>query len=76
MRRVPATPRNALAARTLIVHAERDTVVIARVEIRDIMMQVLLWAVLTDALHAALEHAVEAFDRAGVVGPRPYSPCP
>lgn len=48
-----------------IAAAERNPVIVAEVELRQIPMQVLLAAVLIDAIHAAFEDREVAFDRIG-----------
>src|SRR5689334_13996249 len=48
-----------------VIHTPRDAVAIAEIELREIAMQVLLFAVLVDALHAALEDRIEALNRVG-----------
>jgi hypothetical protein len=50
----------------LIVYAKRDAVVIAEVEFSKVAVQVIVSAVLIDALHAALEDRKETFDGIGV----------
>ena len=47
----------------LIVNAKRDAVGVAEVKLRQVAMQVLLLAMLIDALHAALENRIVALDR-------------
>ena len=42
--------------------AKPNTVAVAEVKFREVAVQVLLTATLVDALHAALEHALEAFN--------------
>src|SRR4051812_4199719 len=49
-----------------IIHAELHSVVLPEIELRHVAVQVLRLAVLIDTLHAALEHAVEAFNRVRV----------
>jgi len=51
-----------------IVNPVGDTVVVAELELGDVAVQVLLAAVLIDALHAALEDGEVAFDRVRVDG--------
>lgn len=51
---------------SVIVHAQGDPVVVAEIELGNVPVQVLLGAVLIDALHAALEDAVIALNRVGV----------
>jgi hypothetical protein len=55
-----------LAATLPIIAAVRDPVVVAELELRDIPMQMLLGAMLIDALHAALEDREAAFNRVGM----------
>ncbi len=45
-----------------VVNAKANPVIIAEVEFADVAVQMGLRAVLVDALHAALEHAVKAFN--------------
>ena len=45
-----------------VVHAQLGAVAVAEVELSHVAVEVLLAAMLVDALHAALEHAVEALD--------------
>src|SRR4051794_28842727 len=49
-----------------VVHAQRDSVVVAELKFRQIAVKVLLVAMLIDTLHAALEQAKVAFDGVGV----------
>jgi hypothetical protein len=49
-----------------IINAQRDPVVVTELEFRQITAQVLLIAMLIDALHAALEKSEEALDSVGV----------
>jgi len=49
-----------------IVNAETDAVAVSEIEFSYIPMKVAFAAVLVDALHASLEHAVEALDAIGV----------
>src|SRR3954471_16617710 len=49
-----------------IVHTQRDAVVVAELELGHVAVQVLLVAVLVDALHPALEDREVALDRGGV----------
>src|SRR5579885_149466 len=49
-----------------IVHAKRDAVVVAEIKLRQIAVQMIVAAMLIDALHAALEHGEEAFDGVGM----------
>ena len=53
----------ALVGPVLIVNAKRDAVGIAEIEFGQVAVQVLLAAVLIDALHAALEDREVTFDR-------------
>ena len=48
------------------VNAVRDAVGITEIELRCLTVQMLLAAMLVDALHATLEDTVEAFDRVSV----------
>src|ERR1700687_1328170 len=48
-----------------IIYAEPNAVAISEIEFRKITVQMLLGAMLIDALHAALENRVVAFDRVG-----------
>lgn len=50
----------------LVINAEGDTVIVAEFVLGKIAVQVLLGAMLIDALHAALEDAEYAFDGVGV----------
>lgn len=50
----------------MIIHTVRCPIIVAEIKFRSVTVQVLLAAVLIHALHAALEDAVEAFDRVGV----------
>ena len=50
-----------------VVDAEFDTVRISEIELREIAVKMLFAAVLIDALHAALEDRIVAFDRVGVI---------
>src|SRR6266852_3067713 len=45
-----------------VIYAKSDAVAISKVELCEISVQVLLFAMLVDAFHAALENAVEAFN--------------
>src|SRR5690349_4834560 len=49
-----------------VVNAQRDAMVVPEVELAQIAMQVLLTAVLIDALHTALEDREVALDGVGV----------
>ena len=49
-----------------IVNAKADPVVAPEIELCDVAVQMPLGAMLVDALHAPLEHAVEAFGGVGV----------
>lgn len=49
-----------------IFNAQLRAVAVAEIKLRNVTVQVLLRAVLVDALHAALEHAVEPLDRVRV----------
>src|ERR1700685_519533 len=49
-----------------IFDAKPRTIVVAEIKLRDVAMQVLFAAMLVDALHAALEDAVVAFERVHV----------
>lgn len=58
---------------------KRRAVVLAKIELGKVAMQMLLTAVLIDALHAALEDAEVALDRVGVIvrsSRLKYSPWP
>jgi hypothetical protein len=48
-----------------VIHAKRDAVRIAEIELGEIAVTVLLFAMLIDALHAALEDRVVALDGVG-----------
>ena len=50
-----------------VIYAQPDAVAIAEIELRQIAVQMLLAAMLVDALHAALEDRVVAFDGVGVM---------
>jgi hypothetical protein len=53
--------------RTLtIIVAERDAVIVAPIVFRQVAVQMLLFTVLIDALHAALENTEVAFNSIGV----------
>ena len=54
--------RRALA----ILDAKRRAVAVAKIKLRQVAVQMLLAGVLIDALHAALEDRIEAFDRVAV----------
>ena len=45
-----------------VVNTERDPIVVTEIKFREITVQVVLATMLIDALHTALEHAVEAFN--------------
>lgn len=49
-----------------VIHAQLDPVAVAEIELGHVAVQVLLRAVLVNALHAALEHAVEPLNRVRV----------
>src|SRR5207248_11749774 len=53
---------------TLFRSSEPDTIGIAEIELRQVAVQVLLGAMLINALHAALEDRIEAFDGIGMNG--------
>ncbi len=48
-----------------IIYAELGTIGIAEIKFREVAVKVALAAMLIDALHAALEHAEEAFNGVG-----------
>ena len=48
-----------------VIYAEPNAIAIAEIELRQIAVQMLLAAMLVDALHAALEDRVVAFDGVG-----------
>src|SRR5579859_1256494 len=48
-----------------VIYAQRNAIGIAEIVFAQIAMQVLFGAVLIDALHAAFEDRIEAFDRVG-----------
>jgi len=50
----------------VVIDAEADAVVVAEIELREITVQMVLAAMLIDALHAALEDGEVAFDGVGV----------
>lgn len=52
-------PLNRFVCPVLIVNAKRNAVAVAEVEFRQVAVQMLLRAVLINALHAALENAVK-----------------
>src|SRR5665213_155498 len=49
-----------------IIDAEFDAVAVAKIELGNVTVQMLFSAMLVDALHAALEYAVEALGGVGV----------
>jgi hypothetical protein len=49
---------------------------VAEIELSNVAVRVLLAAMLIDALHATLEHRVEAFNGIRVDETRTYSPAP
>ena len=49
-----------------VIHAQRDAVVVAEIELRKIAVKVLFCTMLIGALHAALENREHAFDGIGV----------
>ncbi len=55
-----------LVGTLVIFHAERNAIVVAEVELRKVAVQVVMGAVLIDALHAALEHGEKALHGVGV----------
>src|SRR5690606_16137101 len=56
-----------------IIYAKGDAVAVAEIELGKVAVQVLLGDVLVDALHAALEDRIVAFDRVGVdAATRPF----
>jgi hypothetical protein len=55
-----------LAATLPIIAAVRDPVIVAKLELGNVAMQMLLGAVLIDALHAPFENRERAFDRVGM----------
>jgi putative SOS response-associated peptidase YedK len=59
--RLPTIPLHRLIGSVLIVDAKRNPAVVAEVEFRQIPVQMLLGAVLINALHVALEDAVVPF---------------
>src|SRR5262249_17445344 len=63
VRRLPTMPLRARSAR--VIHATGHAIAVPEIEFREIAMQVLLFAVLVDALHAALEGRIEALNRVG-----------
>src|SRR5205809_429840 len=50
----------------IVIRAKRDSVVVAELELRHVTMQVLLVAMLINALHPALEQAKETLNRVGM----------
>lgn len=55
-----------LIGAALVVHAQRNTMIVPEIELRKIAMQVLFGAMLISAAHAALEDREVAFDGVGV----------
>jgi hypothetical protein len=51
--------QNGLIGPVLIVNAKRNAVAVAEIKLRQIAVQMLLSAMLVDALHAALEDRIE-----------------
>jgi hypothetical protein len=49
-----------------VIHAERNAVRIAEIKLAQISVEVLLFAMLINAFHAALEDRIEAFNGVGV----------
>lgn len=56
-----------------IINSKFDAVRISEIKFSKIAVQMFLTAMLINALHAALEDAVVAFNRVGVTEPRTYS---
>jgi len=57
---------NGAAGSLYVVYAQPDAIGIAEIELREITVQVLFLAMLIDALHAALEDRIVAFNRIGM----------
>lgn len=58
----------------LVVHLERDAVVVSEIKFGQVAVQVFPVAVLVHASHAPIEHTEEAFNGVGVCIARTYSP--